>query len=431
MPDGATTFSREYAWAPTYGIDLPNQTGIITFESQPTEREDEPLAKIETRLLSSYLGLDPRRPLNTARKIETKLGRTIGPARSIKAPGKTLQARYLQLTPSNPLVRSGQLPIQGFAVYPIDSDKYVILVLQTNTDHVGQATLAFEELLATVEPATGHDASEELNDALAKGTAFARDLTAEDIEQAIRQVGDRFDRLYRADPGGSNARATERGYRQIRAYVGRRGDITGKPEGTWSNAQFEPGFVVELSARFLGEDPDTGARSVTDSVSAFYLSEDRRSEAWSTRMRTETGNETSTWSMTGSRVGDKLSIRVVPNSGVGRSITPQMRLGAYLSQVESFLLPFLLQADGEPGDFAFRSYQPNLEQVTLRGHSFRTLDSGGWIIETSNADGRIQTTQLSPTADFVRTVLADGLVWDPSTVSEVYDLWRRKRLPLD
>jgi hypothetical protein len=245
--------------------------------------------------------------------------------------------------------------------------------------------------------------------------------------------GEQFHRLYRPAASGAPGDATELGYRSLRFWRGKRGEVDPDHKAAeWKGSENDAGYLCQLTVRLLD-----GA-NIIDTVARYFMTPDRKSESWSLVMvRTDPkGREIGRWQETGARADKDMRVLVVQPSAKTRPIEPFIQGEGYISQFESYLLPALLMRkavkEGLETEFGFYSYRSESENIALRRDNvFRDSQNGGvWTITTKfRDDTRPQRSIFNDKGEFKRTELPDGRIWEPIQLNDLMRLWQSKQLP--
>ncbi|MEZ6318980.1 MAG: hypothetical protein R3B49_09550 [Phycisphaerales bacterium] len=85
-----------------------------------------------------------------------------------------------------------------------------------------------------------------------------------------------------------------------------------------------------------------------------------------------------------------------------------------------------------PSEFAFYAYQSRDSAIRMRQDSLERVGDTTWKLTSRlNEDAPPQVAYLSTTGEPIRTELADGRIWEPTSYDRLVKLWRAKELPLD
>ncbi len=266
--------------------------------------------------------------------------------------------------------------------------------------------------------------------------ALLEQLTIEDYDAALTGKKDeRWERLYTTAPSGDEMDATEHGYRRVRSWSGYKGELADKDKSKWSSEDRKLGYLVQIDSMAI----DAGFR--IDSRALFFMSLDSNEELWTIRMTLKSQNDASGQNtptkqdstITGARVGGKLTITSTQGHNAPTTITPFIPESGYISQVQTYLMGSLITNKQLQGDFASYAYNPVTNSVTLRWDiSEQPSQSPGlWTVTTKNApDSPPSTTHFDAHGNLMRVRLTNGRLWEPIELDRLLSLWKRKGLPI-
>jgi hypothetical protein len=319
--------------------------------------------------------------------------------------------------------------VRGYTIVRPEAGRFVIFELFTPKAQFERARGVYETTVATARFADMGDVGARRAGAVRAGVSLFESLSASDLDAVVARQGERWERLYSPAKTGSDTDATEHGYRRVRSWVGKRGELSGKKdESAWTEADRQEGYLVQIDALLL----ETGVR--IDSQAVYFLSRDRAEEAWTVRMAMRQGETVNRWTETGARMKSSMSVRLEQNGSPTDTIRPVIQGDGYISQVESFLLGPIIVHSGIASDFAFYTYQSQANTIRLRTDSAEKSDGPGgqWTLTTVIGEtGRPQTSTYRPDGSLVRTALGDGRLWEPVELDRLVRLWRAKGLPMD
>lgn len=343
--------------------------------------------------------------------------------------------------------------VKGYTVFNPSPKQFVILELVTPGAAFDRVRSTYETMVATASFKDAAEVAKERELAIATTQQIFDRLTDEDYLAAMESVGaasgeDSWQRLYIPDKSGNTALDRELGYRGVRFWKGQRGQINPDlAKNRWGDADKQEGYLARLSLRVI-DDTAMGvqvgnkapAAVFIDSVGFYFMSLDRKEEAWSVRLvkRDAAGNELGRWTETAARVGNEVTVAVGDPKDRSRPVAAPFRPEGYIGQFESFLLPrFLVRHamknkldDLESGAY---SYRTACECVAFRRDTLRRdADGTGWTLETQVRHEPIsQTYVFDAKGELVRTLLPEGRVWEPVEISDLIKLWREKGLPTE
>ncbi|TVQ33282.1 MAG: hypothetical protein EA376_02790 [Phycisphaeraceae bacterium] len=337
-------------------------------------------------------------------------------------------ARFYARIPGNV---GGATIVSGYTIFQVGAGRFAILQMDCMEAEYTRARAAYETVVATAEFRDPADMAAERAAGVRAGNALLSSLNRSDLEAALLDQP-AFYRLYRPAPTGARADAEEIAYQQIDMRMGRRGELDPrKPVRRWTQADHEPGFIVTIIGRFLD-----GSRHV-DSESIFFLSLDRDAEAWALRMVVREGRSETGWTETGVRSGG--DIKVTIDQPGQTPVLKQWRkpAEAYLSQVESYLLPRILAQRSAATIFNFYRYQSSTAEIALRRDILEPLndaddEDGAWRLRSRpDENSPEEISILSADGELIRRQLANGGVMEPIELEALRRLWKSKDLPLN
>ncbi len=319
--------------------------------------------------------------------------------------------------------------IRGYTVFQVSEGRYVTFDLAVPEPAFAAARSAFETCIGTVRFADAKAMSAARGAAVETGITFLNGLSAADMDAACATMKDQWFRLSKP---GANGEEEEIAYRHVRASKGKRGELdTARDPKHWGVEDQQEGYLVRIDARMLQEG------KVIDSVGTYFMTPDRREEAWLLQMvvRDPSARKPATWRELGARSGNSMSVST-DGSGESKVAQPTIPDKGYLNQVEAFLLPqLLIHAKSPPGDFGFYAYQSSNSNgaVSLRRDVLAPSadKNGGWTITTRlNEDSEPQSSVFSDNGTLLKTTLATGNTWTPTTLSQLAAIWTAKNLPM-
>ncbi|MEQ8770915.1 MAG: hypothetical protein RIB60_10465 [Phycisphaerales bacterium] len=318
-------------------------------------------------------------------------------------------------------------PIHGYTIVTPEPGRIVILQALTRADVFDRAREMYETCTATAIFEDPGDLATRRAAAIRAGVRVFDQFTPEDYRTVFENYGIRWERLYAPEETGADIDATEHGYRRIKAWVGRRGELNPeKNPSRWSAADQEPGYLLQIDALLLED------LLRVDTKAVYFVSMDRESEAWTVRMAIKQNGQTGQWIETGARQGHSMSVTTTHGSSAPTVVRPLVQGEGYISMVETYMLSPLLAHAGIPADFAFYTYQSRDGTIRMRSDSVERAGSNTWKITSRiNEDAPPQIAYLSDEGAPIRTELADGRIWEPTSYEKLVRLWRDKGLPLD
>ncbi|MEZ6244115.1 MAG: hypothetical protein R3B57_13855 [Phycisphaerales bacterium] len=427
LPDGAgaeTVASGTDVAAVTTQIVFADASGVAAIHGKRTSDDDLDVKAVAKDLLDQMLA--------SAGKVnaEGKLVPGSSQARVIESGDLTINAQdasrfYIQIPKPE-----GNPEVRGYTVFRPEPGRFVLFELFTTPEKFNAARVSYETMISSAHFASAGEVDLKRGVMVRAGAQALASLSAEDYRDVFTSFGQRWERLYSPSRSGDEADDQEFGYRRVRAWVGRRGELEpDKPEEKWSDAEREPGYLLRVDARLLEND------MTVDSRGLYFLSIDREREAWSLRMaiRRE-GAKPSEWRETGARDGTSMAVRIEQDAAAPRVVRPLMHGEGYISMVETQVLPQLLIRAGVPADFAFYAYLSQAETIALRTDSVKMPEGKNGSVEIvtrPREDGPSQTATYASDGSLIHIDRPDGRIWEPTDHKRLLALWKSKGLPVN
>ncbi|HMN39339.1 MAG TPA: hypothetical protein PKE29_00740 [Phycisphaerales bacterium] len=269
--------------------------------------------------------------------------------------------------------------------------------------------------------------------AIKAGAALIAGLSEQDYAAAM---GDKelWFRLYRPAKSGLKVDDTEIGYKGLKFWKGKRGEINpDKPRANWSKSEQQEGYLAQLRTRIMRED-----NKIIDAVSIAYMTPDRSEETWMivTSVKEPDGREVAHASETGARNKSNIMISKSEARRPPMTLNPPMPPEGYLSQFEWMILPRLLVLKRtlvETGFYWWGDFV-GADGGAVSFHRCSLTQQGPLLTLTITARDatQSQTSLYGEKGEFIRSDLSGGaLVWEPTELSPLKQLWERKGLPVD
>jgi hypothetical protein len=413
--------------SPTWLVNLQ------TPQSTNTQRTASHIAdEVLNQLLASVGVIDrqvARDGTLVERLVSTK-GTVIEPVRPLELAGVDPQFRrpgarfYVRL----PRGERETAVVRGYTIFRTGPGRFVTFDLVTTEPDFARARHIYETMIATARFEDTNMVAATRGAAIEMGVDFFSRLSPSDYETALARQKDQWYRLARQEPGTSDRDAQEVAYRRIRAWKGSRGELDSKrPRSNWTTGDRQEGYLVRVDARVLRD----GA--VIDSVGTYFMTTDRREEAWIVQMAVRDPNRRApiVYTETGARSGSSMSVTTTGTGRENLAATPFIPEQGYATQVENFLLPHLLSQSDVQGEFGFYLYQSETNSVRLRRDTVMRAGEMTTITTRHNEDREPQVSTFAKDGTLVSTVLPDSTTWMPLTLQRLADLWRAKGLPME
>ncbi len=422
VPEGCTSQTTSFSTNTLTTIQPLEDVGVFTVQGRVTSDPDSTPQLVGDgiieKILADYGEVGP------AGQVARSKARVLSRNSNLMIGELPADRFYIELPPKRSVDAA---PVQGYTIVIPEPGRVVIFQALTTTDAFDRAREMYETCAATAVFEDPGDLATRRAASIRAGVRVIEDFTPEDYRAVFETFGTRWERLFAPAQSSADIDATEHGYRRIKAWVGRRGELNPEKEpARWSNADQEPGYLLQIDALLL----DDLLR--VDTKAVYFMSMDRESEAWTVRMAIKQNGQTGQWIETGARQGHSMSVTTTHGSSAPTVVRPLVQGEGYISMVETYMLAPLLAHAGIPADFAFYTYQSRDGTIRMRSDSVERAGSTSWKITSRlNEDAPPQFAYLTDEGEPIRTELADGRIWEPTSYEKLVRLWRDKGLPLD
>ena len=336
--------------------------------------------------------------------------------------------------------------IQGYTVFKIAPTRFCIMELITTEPEFDRVKGIYATVVGTARFADQAALAEGRKLAVRAGTRLLDELTEDEYLAALAAANGpdekgRWERLF-ANPveNGAAIDQIDYGYRRVRAYAGKRGELnTGRQRADWRARDHQTGYIVQIDSRFL----DHGR--VVDSKGMFFMTPDRNEEAWSLTVAVRDAEnpraKPDVYTEVGAREGMDLTVRTEGPGIAPRTVKPVFQTDGYITQIERYILGPLLLQKKKVADYAFYAWNSAADPpaVTLMRASLSAPDveDGYWEVETRPTETQEpQHTSFRDDGEAIITVLPDNPIlgrrmWEPVALQELARIWREKGLPMN
>ncbi len=422
VPEGSTSQTTSFSTNTMTTVKPVEDVGVFTIQGRKSNEEGATPQLVGDgiieKILADYGEVGP------AGQVARSRARVLSRNSNLMIGDLEADRFYVEL----PAERSvDPAPVHGYTIVIPEPGRVVILQALTRADVFDRAREMYETCTATAFFEDPGDLATRRAASIRAGVRIFDQFTPEDYRAVFESYGTRWERLYAPEETGADIDATEHGYRRIKAWVGRRGELNPeKNPARWSAADQEPGYLLQIDALLLED------LLRVDTKAVYFVSMDRESEAWTVRMAIKQNGQTGQWIETGARQGHSMSVTTTHGSSAPTVVRPLVQGEGYVSMVETYMLSPLLAHAGIPADFAFYTYQSRDGTIRMRSDSVERAGSNSWKITSRiNEDAPPQIAYLSDEGEPIRTELADGRIWEPTSYDKLVRLWRDKGLPLD
>lgn len=318
--------------------------------------------------------------------------------------------------------------LRGFAVAQLRDQNFVVYELFAQKADYEKLRPIFDVMIAGSRFLPPGEAEIQRGTAVEAGKRVFQSFGDEAYRQLIASRAERWFRLYKPGINGDDA---EVGYMRFSAKNGQRGDIDpDRPKTSWGVADRQDGYVLNIDMRILQEG------RVIDSRGGYFMTTDRQHEFWNvkTGIKAAVGEKPLISTELGARDELSMSVSIKATGAEDRTVKPILQSDAYVSRVDSFLLPQILVRSRVATEFGFYTWQSQAERVRYRSDVLEpnAEQPGTWKLTTRFADeATSQVSIYNENGDLIRTTMPEGVVWEPITFEKLLKLWTDKKLPLD
>lgn len=361
-----------------------------------------------------------------------------GKAKPLAAPVRVLEqsdalqlsgraaSRFYVLTPSP---NSEAIIATGVTIVPVEPARFSLITLSCLESELPAARLTYETVVASAAWRDPAEALAERSSLVRAGDGFLAARTPDEYRIAL-PAQPQYYRIYQPSKTGARSDDTELAYQMVDMREGARGELNPrKPRAEWTPADRDPGFIVRVVARYIQ------GQAVSDLESVFFATlrgDATDEESWTSRLRTKDAAGATTWSQTGARIGNRLSVRTESSQRAPVEQSWVIPPEGYLTQVQSYLLPRLLAQAGSPITLGFYAYNPATGDLSLRRDSLEPALSAdtGWTLRTRLTEGGAdRATTLARNGEILHMESPDGSVMEPIELEALTRLWKSKGLP--
>ncbi|MFK7882715.1 MAG: hypothetical protein AB8F26_00850 [Phycisphaerales bacterium] len=406
----------------TMGIEFPEDLGIMVIKGQRTRNPDLTITQVVDSIIDQLMRSNGRESID-GRMVDTTVTiRERTP--DLNVDGIVGERVYLDF----PSFNGDPALVRGFTVFRAEPLKFIVFDLMTEAGQFATSRGLYETTIGTMDLTTLDQRGEARAAAIERAQAVIDSMGADELRSLADKYSERWERLYSPARSGDDADATEHGYRRVRVSSGVKGEVTGKAERNWRPGDRIPGFIVRLDAMALEPSLRIDTRAV------YFVSEDFEQEAWTVNMALRQGESSTESSVTGARVGTSMTVQLEQSRLPPQITKPVIQGEGYLSQTIAQLMVPILIRNAQEGDFAFYSYNPSSNNITLRTDTVEqpTESPGLWVVRSKPDENTPEAKHLyNATGELIRTELHNGRIWEPIELDRLVSLWRRKGLPLE
>ncbi len=321
--------------------------------------------------------------------------------------------------------------LKGYTIFKPQPRQFVVFEFICHEQDFEKLRGTYETIVGTAVFENSDGQAMQRGAAIKAGVALLQGLTEQDYLNAMGEK-EAWYRLYKPGKTGAKMDDEELGYKGVKFWRGKRGEINpNKPRTSWSSTDNQEGWLASNRSRVLWNG------QLLDTLAIYFMTPDRNEECWNiaTSVKEANGQETSTATETGARIKDDM--RIVKTATKRQPVTmhPPILGEGYISQLETMILPKIILTRKPQLEMGFYCWQDHSgsDSGTI---SFRkdllTTQGNVYTITTSMRDDTApQVSVYNEKAELVRTEIPGNMVWEPVELTNLRQTWKNKNLPVD
>jgi len=328
------------------------------------------------------------RNANEANRLLDRKSVEVGPRRAV-------QLFYAIGQPSTADALLGQTILQ------VDSQRFVIVEVNSAAKHAEYALTAYNAVVQTVEIADQQALARQRRDAIELTETWREGLTEAKLREAVGRKA-----VYRI----VDDRRRDIGWMRLSSGTGEFAGL--------------PGIQVVVETRL-----EVDRYTVNTKADYFRPFESPEGEAWSVRSsvsrQTDRGPQSKVAVETGSATIGTVEIKLDSTDGTREDLTFPRPPKGYLPQVDGHLLPWLLPRD-TPGEFGFYWYNANEKQMTFRLERVTPTLTGHVVTSRLSPNGAELRASYDRDGRLIEKDLGGGRKLLPTSAAELKAIWGKR-----
>lgn len=321
--------------------------------------------------------------------------------------------------------------VKGYTIFKPTAHQYVVFEFICHEVDFAKLRGTFETIVGTASFANAEAMMLSRGAAIKAGVLMIQGLAEQDY---LTVMGDKevWYRLFRPGKSGSKMDDQELGYRGVKCWRGKRGELNpGRPQSSWLKTDHQEGFLAQNRSRVLLE------HGAADTVAVYFMSADRGEESWTvvTSIKDENGREISSATEKGARDKAEMIIQRTASKKPSATVRPVVPPEGYLSQFETIIMPRLIAMRKAKVEMGFYCWQNDIGSdggtVSFRRDALSGEGSTMTLTTTLRDTGQPQVSTYTDKGDLLRTDLPDGWTWEPTDLVALKRVWQQKGLPVD
>lgn len=432
IPQGASAFRADRGDTPTIEVSpmlghwfmvvqAPQRRTVRSSDAQGTVGGNLPVDDLTDRILENLRG-SYRVDRASTEAIESR-ARVLLRETGLAVAGRPA-SRFFVAFPEGDRER-----IRMYTLVDAGAGQMVSFDLMCDPADEREARIAYLAMLASAQFSGNTEVAVARALALETTEALIASLNQADYVRALEQVNNRWDRLSVPSGTGLEMDDSELGYRRIRAWKGKRGEINPEhSQRSWSQDDHAEGYLVRLDGRMV-ERSAGGTWTLIDTRIICFMTPDREQEAWTATTTFRQGEQDPVVNTEfGVRVGDKMT--VARRGSVSNTLQPVVPPRGYVNQVEFYLLPQLLVSQRAETSYGVYAYASGDTNVRYRQFDLEPgTGQAAWELSTELGDQARSTSLYTAQGEFLGSERGDDSRWTPSSREDLLELWNRKGLP--
>lgn len=349
----------------------------------------------------------------------------------------------VRLAFSMPMLQDGVGETREVRVYTIvqaSPGQFVVFEFITPASAYPENRIVHDTVVASAIFRDPGRVESERGGAIMRGVGLRSMLGPSNYEWAVSLNADIWERLFVPSPTQADRDAQELGYRHIRAWRGKRGELDPRkrPEEFDAGERVE-GYLLVVQSRLVQNEDQ-----IVDSIGRYFVSLDWREESWNILMtlrpvserakESAAGKSPPTYAEFGFRDGDRTKVVVSSPNEPSQEILPEWPGDGYAPQAMVYMLPQLVLLGNRADVYGFYVYRSADRRMQFRRLVVDQPEDNAelWRVSSFLVDADApQVSHFRADGTHVRTVLPDGKVWEPTTIDRLVSLWSSKGLPME
>ena len=321
--------------------------------------------------------------------------------------------------------------LKGYTIFKPQPRQFVVFEFICHEQDFAKLRGTYETIVGTALFENSDGLALQRGGAIKAGVALIQGLSEQDY---LNAMGDKeaWYRLYKPGKTGAKMDDEELGYKGVKFWRGKRGEINpSKPRTSWSKTDDQDGWLASNRSRVLWNG------QLLDTLAIYFMTPDRNEECWNiaTSVKEANGQESSTATETGARIKDDMRIIKTATKRQPVTMHPPILGEGYISQLETMILPKIILARKPQLELGFYCWQDHSGSdsgtISFRKDMLAVQGSVSTLTTTLRDDSAPQVSVYNEKGDLTRSELPGNMVWEPVELSNLRRNWQQKGLPVD